>query len=294
MNPGSSWRSPNCATARSSGEPADDEPQGECADDSVLKRLIGTLIDHYYASYAKPPGAVALEIDEMVDNHGGKQLSFWSGNYGQHCFLPIRIYETATRRPVAMLLRTGKPSSGSSRDGGRYPAADLTKPSPLAEYPHYAGGRWRLWLPGAHRSRDRFANGPSARRAMPRSGPCTPHRQPLTCAVVPAMERFTPTNHQSTVGQILSTAPRDAGRPSKARLPFAIPIIERPYSTIAFSRRTWAGLRSVSDSTVEHLTLAEGRKNGKFPRGAVLLEGGAGKCRTARSRRPLDRRLQCA
>lgn len=45
-----------------------------------LERLTGALIDIYYASYAEPPVAVTVEIDEMVDNHGSQPLSFCNGH----------------------------------------------------------------------------------------------------------------------------------------------------------------------------------------------------------------------
>ena len=83
-----------------------------------LVRLTGALVDIYCASYAAPPVAVTLDIDETVDIvHGGQQLSFWNGHYGERCFLPIHVYDTATGRPVAMLLRTGKTPSGAEMAG---------------------------------------------------------------------------------------------------------------------------------------------------------------------------------
>jgi hypothetical protein len=76
------------------------------------------LIDIYCASYPTPPSAVTLDIDETVDVvHGGQQLSFWNGHYGTRCFLPIHVYDTATGRPVAMVLRTGKTPSGAEMAG---------------------------------------------------------------------------------------------------------------------------------------------------------------------------------
>ncbi len=53
-----------------------------------------------------------LDIDETVDVvQGGQQPSFWNGHYGERCFLPLHVYDTATGRPLAMLLRTGKTPS---------------------------------------------------------------------------------------------------------------------------------------------------------------------------------------
>lgn len=83
-----------------------------------LVRLTSALVDLYCASYPAPPVAVTLDIDETVDVvHGGQQLSFWNGHYGERCFLPIHVYDTATGRPVAMLLRTGKAPSGAETAG---------------------------------------------------------------------------------------------------------------------------------------------------------------------------------
>jgi len=83
-----------------------------------LVRMMDVMVDLYCASYPSPPAAVTLDIDETVDVvHGGQQLSFWNGHYGTRCFLPLHVYDTATGRPVAMLLRTGKTPSGGEIAG---------------------------------------------------------------------------------------------------------------------------------------------------------------------------------
>jgi hypothetical protein len=56
-------------------------------------------------------GCIADRRDQSRVVHGGQPLSFWNGHYGTRCFLPIHVYDTATGRPVAMLLRTGKTPS---------------------------------------------------------------------------------------------------------------------------------------------------------------------------------------
>src|SRR5207253_3053696 len=54
-----------------------------------------------------------LDIDDTVDVvHGHQQLSLFNAHYDERCFLPIHIYDTATSRPVTVLLRRGKTSSG--------------------------------------------------------------------------------------------------------------------------------------------------------------------------------------
>lgn len=76
-------------------------------------RMTYAMVDIYCASYAKPPAAVTLDIDDTVDIvHGHQQLALFNGHYDEHCFQPIHVYDTATSRPVAVLLRTGKTPSG--------------------------------------------------------------------------------------------------------------------------------------------------------------------------------------
>jgi hypothetical protein len=83
-----------------------------------LAKLMAAMIGIYCASYPTAPDAVTLDIDDTCDVvHGYQQLSFWNGHYGERCFLPIHVYDTATGRPVAMLLRTGKTPSGAEAAG---------------------------------------------------------------------------------------------------------------------------------------------------------------------------------
>jgi hypothetical protein len=83
-----------------------------------LAKLMAVMVDIYCASYPAPPKAVTLDIDDTCDVvHGYQQLSFWNGHHGERCFLPIHVYDTATGRPVAMLLRTGKTPSGAEAAG---------------------------------------------------------------------------------------------------------------------------------------------------------------------------------
>jgi hypothetical protein len=71
------------------------------------------MIDLYCASYPRPPAAVTLDIDDTLDVvHGHQQLSLFNAHYDERCFLPIHVYDTATSRPVMVLLRPGKTPSG--------------------------------------------------------------------------------------------------------------------------------------------------------------------------------------
>jgi hypothetical protein len=75
--------------------------------------MMGAMVDLWCASYATPPQAVTLDIDDTLDVvHGRQQLSLFNAHYDERCFLPIHVYDTATSRPVAVILRPGKTPSG--------------------------------------------------------------------------------------------------------------------------------------------------------------------------------------
>ena len=83
-----------------------------------LLRLGRVMVDLYCASYAAPPEAVVLDIDDTLDVvHGHQQLSLFNAHHDERCFLPIHVYDTATARPVAVILRPGKTPSGKEVRG---------------------------------------------------------------------------------------------------------------------------------------------------------------------------------
>ncbi|WP_053086175.1 IS1380 family transposase [Nitratireductor soli] len=99
-------------------------------------RLGRILVDLWLTSYAAPPATVTLDIDDTVDVvHGHQQLSLFNGHHDERCFLPIHIYDAATGRPVAMILRPGRTPTGKEIRGylrrlvrmirGRWPATRI-------------------------------------------------------------------------------------------------------------------------------------------------------------------------
>ena len=81
-------------------------------------RLGRVMLDLWLASYPVPPAQVTLDIDDTCDVvHGHQQLSLFNAHYDARCFLPIHVYDTATGRPVAMILRPGKTPSGKEIRG---------------------------------------------------------------------------------------------------------------------------------------------------------------------------------
>jgi len=81
-------------------------------------RLMRAMVALYCASYDRPPASVTLDIDDTLDVvHGHQQLSMFNAHYDERCFLPIHVYDTATSRPVAVILRPGKTPSGQEIRG---------------------------------------------------------------------------------------------------------------------------------------------------------------------------------
>ncbi len=77
-------------------------------------RLTDAMADTYCASCQRPPASVTRDIDDTLDVvHGHQQMSLFNAHYDERCFLPIHVYDTATARPVARLLRPGAPPSGA-------------------------------------------------------------------------------------------------------------------------------------------------------------------------------------
>lgn len=80
----------------------------------ALARMGLKMIDFFCDSFSRPPAQIVLDIDDTIDRtHGGQQLSLFSTHAHGHCFQPIHIYEAATGKPVAVLLRPGRRPSGA-------------------------------------------------------------------------------------------------------------------------------------------------------------------------------------
>ncbi len=92
----------------------------------ALARMGVMMIAAFCDSFARPPRQIVLDIDDMPDlTHGGQQLGLFNTHAGGYCFPlscsdlqanrerePILIFEAATQKPVATILRGGKRPSG--------------------------------------------------------------------------------------------------------------------------------------------------------------------------------------
>ena len=79
----------------------------------ALARMSVKMIEAFCDSFSRPPQQIVLDIDDTTDlTHGGQQLSLFNTHAGGYCFQPILIFEAATQKPVATILRGGKRPSG--------------------------------------------------------------------------------------------------------------------------------------------------------------------------------------
>jgi Transposase DDE domain group 1 len=103
--------------APESGDPLCSQPTMSRLENAPAKieiaRLMAALVDAFCESYRRAPSSITLDIDDTCDTvHGHQQLSLFNAHYDERCFLPIHIYEAASGKPVAMILRQGKTPSG--------------------------------------------------------------------------------------------------------------------------------------------------------------------------------------
>jgi hypothetical protein len=80
---------------------------------SDLYRMATALVETFLASYDSEPEAIILDIDDTDDpTHGDQQLTLFNAHYGEHCYLPLHLYEGQSGKLITTILRPGKRPSG--------------------------------------------------------------------------------------------------------------------------------------------------------------------------------------
>ena len=111
------------------------------------------MVELFCDSFEQVPRRIVLDIDDTEDRvHGRQQLALFHAHYDSRCFLPIHIYEAATGKPVAVILRPGKTPDGAEvalvlrhvvrAIRGRWPAVDIL----VRGDSHYARPEAMAWL----------------------------------------------------------------------------------------------------------------------------------------------------
>ena len=100
-----------------SGEDLASQPTISRLENSVrrsdLLRIGYGLVDHFIASYRKPPTLIVLDFDNTDDEtHGMQQLSLFNPYYDAQCYLPLHVYEGISGKLITSVLRPGKRPTG--------------------------------------------------------------------------------------------------------------------------------------------------------------------------------------
>jgi hypothetical protein len=78
-----------------------------------LYAMTKACVDTFIASYDVPPEQIILDVDDTDDpTHGDQEGTCFNAYYGEHCYLPLHIYEGQTGKLILALLRPGQRPTG--------------------------------------------------------------------------------------------------------------------------------------------------------------------------------------
>lgn len=76
-----------------------------------LYKMGKALVDNFIASYHKAPDFIILDCDDTSAlTYGQQELALFNTYYGDHCYMPLHIYEGMTGKLVAAILKPGRRS----------------------------------------------------------------------------------------------------------------------------------------------------------------------------------------
>lgn len=96
-----------------SGEELASQPTMSRLENAVGKKelyQIGKqLVKSFIASYAQAPKVIVLDCDDTNNNtYGQQELNFYNHHYGEHCYMPLHIYEGLSGKLVTTILKPGR------------------------------------------------------------------------------------------------------------------------------------------------------------------------------------------
>jgi hypothetical protein len=76
-----------------------------------MYRMGKAFVDNFIASYAKPPKVIILDCDDTdALVYGQQELALFNTYYGDHCFMPLHIYEGLSGKLILTILKPGRRS----------------------------------------------------------------------------------------------------------------------------------------------------------------------------------------
>ena len=76
-----------------------------------LFSMASVFVDTFIASYPAPPDVIILDCDDTSAlTYGQQELTLFNTYYGEHCYMPLHIYEGLSGKLVASILKPGRRS----------------------------------------------------------------------------------------------------------------------------------------------------------------------------------------
>ena len=71
------------------------------------------FVKHFIKSYDSPPPAAVIDLDHTAAlTYGDQQMTLFNTQYGDHCYLPLLIFEGLSGKLITAVLRSGKTPTG--------------------------------------------------------------------------------------------------------------------------------------------------------------------------------------
>ena len=78
---------------------------------SELFTMARVFVDTFIASYSRPPNLIILDCDDTnALTYGQQEPTLFNTYYGDHCYMPLHIYEGFSGKLVASILKPGRRS----------------------------------------------------------------------------------------------------------------------------------------------------------------------------------------
>jgi len=76
-----------------------------------LYKMAQTFVDQFIGSYPQEPGLIIVDCDDTHHiTYGDQQFTLFNNYYGEHCYMPLHIYEGCSGKLITTILKPGRRS----------------------------------------------------------------------------------------------------------------------------------------------------------------------------------------
>ena len=80
-----------------------------------LYQIAYAFTDKFIESYPSEPPVIIIDCDDTnSDTHGAQQLALFNNYYGEHCYMPLHIYEGLSGKLITTILKPGRRSKSAN------------------------------------------------------------------------------------------------------------------------------------------------------------------------------------